>query len=334
LYEMLLERSAQDVESGGPCWTVLRDQAAQGEKRGSALALRFMGSVHRLVLDDRAPELAVHYPSAGGVPDRDEDVWRAFRGTVGHHADELRLLVESRCQTNEVGRSAALVGGFLLVARNTGLRLRCLEIGASAGLNLRWDHYRYGKGDLSWGDPTSPVQLGPVYEGDGRPPFDTVASVAERGGCDLEPMDPLSEAGRLALRSFVWADQIERFGLLEGALRVARDVPASVERSDAAEWLEQQLHAPTDGLATVVFHSVVMDQLPLAARTRVRTAIEEAGARATRDAPMAWLRMEGKYSYALLRFLPHEVWLTSWPGGEERKVADTGAHGKPVRWMG
>jgi hypothetical protein len=77
-----------------------------------------------------------------------------------------------------------------------------------------------------------------------------------------------------------------------------------------------------------------MDQLPLAARTRVRTVIEEAGGRATPDAPMAWLRMEGKYSYALLRFLPHEVWLTSWPGGEERKVAETGAHGKPVRWMG
>jgi hypothetical protein len=34
----------------------------------------------------------------------------------------------------------------------------------------------------------------------------------------------------------------------------------------------------------------------------------------------------------LLRFLPHEVWLTTWPGGEERKLADTGAHGRPVRW--
>jgi hypothetical protein len=34
------------------------------------------------------------------------------------------------------------VGAFLLLARETGMPLRILEVGASAGLLLRWDHYR------------------------------------------------------------------------------------------------------------------------------------------------------------------------------------------------
>src|SRR5204863_254585 len=82
--------------------------------------------------------------------------WPAFRDTLEQQRDTLRGLVHRPCQTNEVGRAAALFGGFLLVARETGLPLRLLEIGASAGLNLRWDHYRYEQGDAGWGDRASP----------------------------------------------------------------------------------------------------------------------------------------------------------------------------------
>src|SRR2546423_11345630 len=69
LYAGLLERAAGDVEDGGPCWEVLRGRVeAEAGKGWSALALRFMRSVHRLVLEGRAPELGRHYPSAGGAP--------------------------------------------------------------------------------------------------------------------------------------------------------------------------------------------------------------------------------------------------------------------------
>ena len=332
LYATLLERAADDVEASGPCWDVLLDEAERGsDKGGSALALRFMASVHRLVLAGHAPDLAKHYPSTGGTYQDDESAWEAFRSAVEEHVEDLRPFVRRQCQTNEVGRAAALVGGFLLVARATGLPLRILEVGASAGLNLRWDRYLYRAGDLAWGDPVSPVRFDDVYEG--RPPFDVRASVAERRGCDLDPVDPATDHGRLSLRSSVWADQTRRFELLEGALQVAAEVPAGVDRADAAGWVPEQLARPEEGMATVVFHSGVMDQLPLVARTQLRTAFDDAGSHATRSAPLAWLRMEGSYSYAQLRFLPHEVWLTTWPGREERKLADTGAHGRPVRWL-
>jgi hypothetical protein len=114
----------------------------QGHERDpgpSALALRLMGAVHRLVLRGDAPALARHYPSAGGRPG---DPWPPFLDVLRDWREELAPMIEQPVQTNEPGRCAALLGGFLEVARDTGLPLRLLEVGASAGLNLRFDAYR------------------------------------------------------------------------------------------------------------------------------------------------------------------------------------------------
>ena len=187
LYAYLLERSADDVEASGPVWSVLAGH--ESDPPGSALALRLMGAVHRLVLQAREPSLAAHYPSAGGG-EEPGDAWPAFMNTLEEHREELRELVVRPVQTNEVGRSAALLGGFLLVARETGLPLRVLELGASAGLNLLWDHYRYEAGGLGWGDPASPVRiLGPFVDGL-LPPLEVPARVVERVGCDPRPWIP------------------------------------------------------------------------------------------------------------------------------------------------
>ena len=116
-YAALLERAADDLEAGGPVSQVL--EGFEGESGWSALALRLMGAVHRLVLTGRLPELARHYPSAGGNGDA-EAAWPWFRAALADGRDEIRPLVARPCQTNEVGRSAALVGGFLEVAHRTG----------------------------------------------------------------------------------------------------------------------------------------------------------------------------------------------------------------------
>ena len=50
----------------------------------SALALRLMGAVHRIVLRGESPELAGQYPSAGGEP---RNPWPAFLDTVRVNAD-------------------------------------------------------------------------------------------------------------------------------------------------------------------------------------------------------------------------------------------------------
>src|SRR5688500_4864844 len=102
LYEDLLVRAAADAEAGGPTWTVVSH--LEGSPSSSAPALRFMGAVHRLVLEGKAPELAAFYPTAGGTPG--DDAWPAFAATLEEHRDELVRSLVRPVQTNEVGRAA------------------------------------------------------------------------------------------------------------------------------------------------------------------------------------------------------------------------------------
>ncbi|HEX2296092.1 MAG TPA: DUF2332 domain-containing protein [Actinomycetota bacterium] len=325
LYERLIAAAARDAAAGGPTWSVLEPYAADPE--GTAMVLRFMAAVHRLVLRGEAPELARFYPSAGGRADG-EGAERAFLDAVAEHEPALRADTAQPLQTNEVGRSAALAGGFLTVAETFGLHLSVLEIGASAGLNLRWDHFLYEARGATWGDPESPVRLCD-FNSDAPPPFGVAATVAARRGCDPGPIDPRTEEGATLLLSFVWPDQLGRIRLLRGAIEVARRVPATVDEATAAEWLRAHGH-PAPGRATVVFHSIVRQYVDDDEWAAVEGALDDAGAQATADAPFAYLRMEPDEDDMKVV----EVRLTTWPGGDERLLAHSGYHGTGVRWLG
>jgi hypothetical protein len=299
------------VVDGDAVYGVLRGH--EDDPGPSVVALRLMGAVHRLVLRGDAPELAAHYPSAGGRPG---DAWPAFVSVLRSHRDELASHVENPVQTNEPGRCVALLGGFLEVARATGLPLRLLEVGASAGLNLRFDRYRYELWGEHWGPADSALVIRSRLVGAGRPPFGTPLEIASRAGCDPRPVDPRSQEGRLTLTSYVWPDQLERLERLRAALEVAREVDAPVERAGAADWIEARLAEPAPGAATVVFHSIVMQYLPDAERERFE--------RAVRSHDVAWLRMEPADEAAELR-------LTL--AGEDRLLARGGYHGDFLEWL-
>jgi len=274
---------------------------------GSVPALRLMGGVHRLVLAGEAPDLTP------------PDAWPTFLDILREHRDELRELAERPVQTNETARCAALLGGFLEIARVTGQPLRLLEVGASAGLNLAFDRYRYELGDERWGPEGSPVTIRAALTG--RPPLETPLEVASRSGCDARPLDPRSHEDRLTLCSYVWADQAERLARLRAALELAAEAGILVERARAAEWVEVQLRAEAPGVTTVVFHSIVMQYLPSEERERFEQAVR------TAHGDVAWLRMESVDELT-------DVRLTLFPGGEERLIARAGYHGDPVIWAG
>jgi hypothetical protein len=314
-YAELLESAADDLKDQGPVWQLLAE--FDGEPEWSALALRMMAAVHRLVLQDRLPLLAPHYLSVGGDGDA-ATAWPLFREALTEHGPEIRRLIGRGCQTNEVGRSAALLGGFLEVSHRTRLPLRILEIGASAGLNLRWDRYRYEASDTGWGDEHSPVRF--VHFFDVPPPLDRTAEVIERKGCDLVPIDPTSQDGALSLRSFIWADQLGRLSHLDGAIEIAQQAPVTVERVDAATFLERELHAPAPDMVTVAFHSVFVQYLTDEMRSRIAAVIGAAVSRATPDAPVHRLSMEpdqGRFEVRL----------------DDELLATSKAHGTGVRWL-
>ena len=149
--------------------------------------------------------------------------------------------------------------------------------------------------------------------------------VLDRRGCDVAPVDATSPAGRLTLLSFVWPDQTHRFERLRAALEVAAVHPPTIDRLDAGEWLEQELATPVAGAVTVVHHSIVLQYLKRASFDRLREALQRAGASATDDAPLAWLRMEPAGRRAGIR-------LTWWPGGQEDLLGTSGYHGHDVEW--
>jgi hypothetical protein len=322
LYSAILEASADDVEAGGPAWRLL--EGREREPARSFLALRLAGAVHRLVLMGRIPDLAALYPSVGGQADLELGPPR-FVEALAEHAEEVRAHLDRPVQTNEVARCAGLIGGFLVVARETQLPLRVLEVGSSAGLNLRFDRYRYSSGGLGWGPPDSPVRFDGVFES-AFPPFDADLSVAELRGCDRSPLDPRSEEDRLTLMSYVWPDQSDRFDRLRGALELAQRDALAVERAGAAEWAERALAERREGVATVLFHSIVVQYLSAEEASALHAAITAAGSRATSGAPFAWLFLEPGEQQA-------DVRLTVWPGGEQRLLARAGFHSTAVNWL-
>lgn len=326
LYERLLHCVADDVLAGGPAADVLAGH--ENDPGPSALALRLMGAVHRLVLERRAPGLALFYPSVGGAGGID-GAWPALRGVLAVHRDELRSRLDQPPQTNEVGRAAALIGGLCrLVAHRPG-PVRLVEIGASAGLNLRADRFRVAlPGGRGVGPADSPVVLDGAWEGS-LPPLDGPLEVVERFGCDTSPVDPTSEDGRLALTSYVWPDQRARLERLRGALTVAARVPAVVTRESAGDLVRRLELVP--GTTTVLWHSVMWQYLEEGERTEVLSRIDDLGAQSRDGSALAHLQLEPRRRTpsADIEVL---VVMRTWPGGEERLLGRAPPHGVPTTW--
>lgn len=329
LYARLLGAMADDVVAGGICQEILGPWS--DDALADATPLRFLAAVHDLVLSGRAPDLARFFPSAGGE-DRGDPL-PAFLATVAEHRPEIEGVMHLGVQTNEVGRAAALFGAFHLVARRTGLPLRLLEVGASAGLLLRWQHYGYRAGEgtgheLRWGPQDRLVLTDPWV--DRLPEVAPDLAVTDQRGCDVAPIDPTSEAGAARLRSYLWPDQTERRARLDAAIEIARQVPAVVDRADAGEWVAARLAETERGVATVVYHSIVLQYLPRGSFEAMRGALTETGAGATPETPLHWLRMEPAGEMADLR-------LRTWAGRSgdptDEVLATTGYHGPPVTWL-
>ncbi|MFC1418835.1 DUF2332 domain-containing protein [Streptacidiphilus cavernicola] len=302
LYQALLAHAAEDILADGPCADAVAGyEDAPGP---DAVALRLAGGVHALVLTGRAPDLARYYPTAGGTvpgdapdaPDAAEACWQAFRAAVAAELPWVRDWMTRPPQTNEVGRANLLLTGLLHAGRTSPLPVRLFELGASSGLNLRPEAFRYRADGFAWGPEDSPVLLADAW--DGAPPSWLAGAAAaqprirvvERRGCDLTPIDPLAAAGALALRAYVWPDQAARHARLAGALRLAAELPATVEPVGAADFLAGV--APAPGTLTVVWHSVMRQYVPAEEWTRVESELARLAAASRPEAPFAYVSFE------------------------------------------
>jgi hypothetical protein len=324
LYGDLLLHTAADLQSGGPTARVL--DGFLDDRLASGLALRLLGGVHAQVLSGGAPALAAFYPSAGGQPEQvagSPRAWAAFRQALAEHRAEVRSWLGHPPQTNEVGRAAALLGGLRFIAAEASLPIRLVEVGASAGLNLRADWFCVPGPAGSYGDVRSPVVLAGGWQGVAPP--DAAIEVVHRTGGDIAPVDPLTEDGRLRLTAYVWPDQRQRLKRLRGAFLVAAQVAAELRAERASATLARTRLVA--GTWTVLWHSIFRQYLDAAQREELADGVAALAVSATRSARFAYIYFEQSRAGGCT------VTLTTWPGGQRRVLGRAPAHGVPVRWQ-
>ncbi len=186
------------------------------------------GAVHYLLLEDEAAPLCAYYRDLGGDGDPSGAVTHFRAYVLDHRAEIDALLRTRRVQTNVIQRCTTLLPAFAAAAaRNPGRPLAVIEVGASAGLNLRWDRYayRYQRDDAelaSWGDPASAVQLTAEVRGDTTPPLPDAIEVAWSAGLELDPVDIEDPDAVRWLRALIWPEHVERHQRLGAAIAIAQ----------------------------------------------------------------------------------------------------------------
>ncbi len=324
MYGELFELVATDVEAGGVFAAILSGR--EDDPSRLAVPLRLAGGLHRLVLDGRASQLRRWYPSTGGSWDA-ESAWPEIQDAAADHRRALRAALEQPPQTNEVGRSAALIGALLRTNRESSLPVRLFEIGSSAGLNLRADHYRYRFAGGQWGPSDSPVTIDDAWRG-ALPP-DGGVRIAERHGYDIAPIDVTGPDGEITVLSYVWPDQTARLERLRGAIEVARRVPARLQRQTAADAVAGLTLA--EGALTVLWHSITWQYLSEGERDTVRARVRALGEQADERSPFVHLTLEPARDGpgTPIRFL---IRAHRWPDGETDILGECHPHGPPVHW--
>ncbi|MGH7022601.1 MAG: DUF2332 domain-containing protein [Caulobacteraceae bacterium] len=326
----LLERCADALPNEPSVRAAFAPWAEAGRRKlfDDAVALRWLGALHEAALREPASPLARAYPR-DGAPGDAEAAWAHALELMRLRGEDVAAFMRHEPQTNEPRRSAVLLPGFLVVAAKTGLPLRALELGASAGLNQLWDRRRYRLGALAeWGPKDAPVLIDIDWRG-GLPPLEAPVRVADRAACDRSPVDIADPAQRRRLRAYVWPDQTDRLERLDAAIAQTLAAGLTVEREDAVAWTGRHA-APRAGVATVVFHSVFFQYMPKASQAALVETLEALGGRANPAAPLAWLRMEPAPAHPATM----ELRLTLWPGGEDRLLATAHPHGAWIEWAG
>lgn len=254
-----------------------------GAAMEDALPLRLAAAFHYLHLTAAEPRLAPIY--AGTVTDQAQVDATVLAVTRDHDAWLLPWL-DGPPQTNEAGRSASIMAALAWLSSRTSARFELNELGASAGCNTMIDRYGYDLGGVRLGLAESTVLIQPDWRGPSPP--NAAFEIAAICGCDQAPIDLTDPEQALRLKSYVWADNPYRLERLDRIIALARQQPPVLTRADAADWVEARLAEPQiPGVTRVFYHSIVWQYVAPAGRARIEAAMGAAGAKATRERPLA-----------------------------------------------
>jgi len=335
MYARLVRGAAAD-----PAVLSILEAAPPGQRRPVLL----MAALHDLVLAEPSQPLARWYPSVTGGPVPLEDPWPTARQLLMDRRADLEAVVSTlTTQTNEPNRSAIWYPAMRAACADLpDTPVALLELGPSAGLNLRWDHYLFTyAGDAPRGNPASAVDVTCEIRR-GTPPLDgAMPAVVARVGIDRDPV-PVGDERRLRwLRACLWPEQAERLVRFDAAVAELRADPPRLVRGDAVDELADTIESMPAGTHLIVFHSWFLTYV---ARPR-RPAIDEHLALVAGGRPVTRLSFEaagvtaGFDDVVVPGADPDEfrtiLGMTRWRGGtrSDTTLGAGHAHGAWLDWL-
>ena len=284
---LVYETLSEGVASDSGLLDLLMSTPAQ-QRRPSLL----FAAVNLLLATRPAAPLAAYYPVHGGRRPVDGQLLPAFAAFCAEHRDELgQLLRESATQTNEIRRCVALRLGLSHVHARWPGPLALVEVGASAGLNLHVDRYRYRVGGTETSPPSaaSAVLISCEVVGGAGQVLGPIPEITSRLGIDYRPVNLADPGARAWLEAFVWPEQAGDLATLRGAVELATVAGgATVVPGEATADTARLLGELPGREPVVVFTASLLSYLDTAARTAFASQLLQAAGRR----PVAWVFAE------------------------------------------
>ena len=291
-----------------------------GDRAAAAISMRLNGALHAIARRGTVADLSALYRGEHQAFDR--AIGAAFATCDAFIIEWLR----DPTQTNEVGRSAALMAALMVAADRFGLPFELYELGTSCGLNLNLGRYSFDLGGIAVGQADSPLHIAPQWHG--NQPHPAQVEIMAAFGVDRHPLDARNTDSCERLLAFIWADQHNRTRRLEQALDIARANPPRIDEGEAIDWIKDRLAAPQQPrICRVVFHSMFRQYLPGPEQTKLTDLILAAGSEATDDRPLAWVSLEWTPNRKEV-----QLSLTCWPDGQSRVLATCHPYGEWIHW--
>jgi hypothetical protein len=281
-HHALMNPKSEDLEDTEAQYLLFVEQQAKGSSpvyERLCLAILKDSTVLQLLSglpsNNRQPNLLFGALRWCYVPVEDPDTSLAWIKT--HWPEVLEILKTRRTQTNEVNRCATLLPALALLPAPLAL----IEVGASAGLCLLYDQWRYhyfGTEVDHWvGSPDSQVTLNCTVSGPVPLP-NQIPNIVWRVGLDLNPLNANDPDHRRWLECLVWPEDEDRAATLSAALNVSANQSLRIERGDLVRNLPNLLDQAPKGATVVVMHSATLTYASLPERSAFLDIVASHGA--------------------------------------------------------
>lgn len=288
----------------------------------------FLASVHYLLLQGKANELANYYPSI--TPNYSKELpFDLFKEFCLAHKNEIIELEQSKLvQTNSLNRSAYIMP--ILSNLFSGVKVNVIDIGTSAGLTLNFDKYEYHYNNKHFFGQ-SPLKIRSTIKEGEIPFFEQPVTINKKIGIDQNPLDLRNQENADWLKALIWADLTERMQKIEQAIKIAKQEKIQFEKTSKLEKFADIIRSQKKEIPLVIYHTHVLYQFSPEARKEFWDLLDLIG----QERDFMYLATEWhtifQKDYGIKSVL---VELTEYKAGQKtsRLVAETNGHANWIKW--